>query len=188
MNQLTLMLEHFKRMQTKAAQYLTPAPYIDREGNTSKVAVGLDKPVRDNLFAADMLHMLDGPEQRDAQAALESAMLELDQACEWRMDIRKQVTMAEEASKVLHAKNKELIDEVNDLRARLHASELAYARLHGYVERIEDERPPAMQPVERERSLASMPDGTMGTQYGGWQGGSQVFGRQERPKRWTDRA
>lgn len=59
--------EHFKKMQDMAQRYLMPEPYIDRDGNSSKVAIGSDKPVRDAMFANDMLYMLDGPGQRAAQ-------------------------------------------------------------------------------------------------------------------------
>lgn len=58
---------HFEKMQEMATRYLMPEPYIDRDGNSSKVAIGSDKPVRDAMFANDILYMLDGPEQRAAQ-------------------------------------------------------------------------------------------------------------------------
>jgi hypothetical protein len=60
--------DHFKKMQDMATRYLIPEPYVDREGNSSVVAMGSDQAVRDHLFASDMLYMLDGPEQREAQS------------------------------------------------------------------------------------------------------------------------
>lgn len=66
------LLELFKAMQGMASRYLDPAVYIDRDGQTSRVAAGSDQAVRDRLFTADMLYMLDGPEQREAQAEAET--------------------------------------------------------------------------------------------------------------------
>lgn len=60
---------HFKRMQEMAQRYLMPEPYIDRDGNSSQVAIGSDAAVRNFMFAQDMIYMLDGPEQRLAQRA-----------------------------------------------------------------------------------------------------------------------
>lgn len=64
---MTKLEEHFKKMQEMATRYLIPEPYVDRDGNSSTVAIGSDQSVRDRLFANDMLYMLDGPEQREAQ-------------------------------------------------------------------------------------------------------------------------
>jgi hypothetical protein len=70
---MTKLEQHFQRMQDMAARYILPQdqPYVDREGNTSKVASGSDQSVRDRLFANDMLYMLDGPEQRAAQVQVD---------------------------------------------------------------------------------------------------------------------
>ncbi len=60
--------EHFNKMQDMASRYLQHLdPYVDRNGERSG---GLSQfPVsRDDLFIGDMLYMLDGPEQRTAQA------------------------------------------------------------------------------------------------------------------------
>lgn len=64
------LLQHFKRMQDCAARYILPNDnaYIDVEGIDDRVAVGSSQPVRNRLFANDMLYLLDGPEQREAQA------------------------------------------------------------------------------------------------------------------------
>jgi NTP pyrophosphatase (non-canonical NTP hydrolase) len=48
------LLEHFKRMQEKATEYLVP-----------------DSNIKDLSFAGDMVYMLDCPEQREAQAEAE---------------------------------------------------------------------------------------------------------------------
>ncbi len=69
---MTKLEDHFVRMQEMSTRYLMHLePYIDREGNSSKVALGSDQAVRDRLFTQDMIYMLDGPEQRDAQAPVE---------------------------------------------------------------------------------------------------------------------
>jgi hypothetical protein len=62
---------HFKAMQRMATRYLMPEPYADRDGQTSFVAAGSDKAVRDSMFANDMIYMLDGPEQREAEAEVD---------------------------------------------------------------------------------------------------------------------
>jgi hypothetical protein len=62
---------HFKRMQAMATRYLIPETYRDRDGNESSVAAGSDLPVRNALFVNDMIYMLDGPEQRAAEAELD---------------------------------------------------------------------------------------------------------------------
>lgn len=53
---------HFERMQHMAARYLEPIPYRGLGGVT-----GFQGDVRDKLFIQDMIEMLDGPEQREAQ-------------------------------------------------------------------------------------------------------------------------
>lgn len=52
---------HFAKMQRMASAYLEPGPYIDREGREWR---DLDDI---HGFVADMIWMLDGPEQRKAQ-------------------------------------------------------------------------------------------------------------------------
>lgn len=90
------LLEHFRRMQECAERYLIPEPYVDREGESSRVAVGSDSPVRDRLFAADIIYLLDGPEQREAQSEAEfldqlgypteDAYLSMARALHWRTE------------------------------------------------------------------------------------------------------
>lgn len=66
---MSKLLEHFKRMQAMALAYILPAaPYVDRDGKRSDDHGGEKRGVRDNLFANDMIYMLDGPEQREAVA------------------------------------------------------------------------------------------------------------------------
>jgi hypothetical protein len=55
---------HFEKMQGMATQYLMPATYVALYG---MMATHDDHGLRDKLFIADMIYMLDGPEQRDAQ-------------------------------------------------------------------------------------------------------------------------
>lgn len=59
---------HFKAMQAKAAEYLEPDIYVPRVGAHAVYEHG---PQRDRLFADDMLYMLEGPEQREAEAEIE---------------------------------------------------------------------------------------------------------------------
>lgn len=65
---MSKLLEHFKRMQDMAARYLEPGPYLDRDG---KVVPAHDDEARMSLWENDIIHMLDGPEQREAQADAE---------------------------------------------------------------------------------------------------------------------
>ena len=56
------LIEHFKRMQECAARYLEPELYADLQGKKH----GFE--TEQNAFIDDMIYMLDGPEQREAQA------------------------------------------------------------------------------------------------------------------------
>jgi len=60
---MTKLLEHFKRMQAMCAAYVCPEPYQPQTGMP-----GTDD-TRSDMFANDMIYMLDGPEQREAQLA-----------------------------------------------------------------------------------------------------------------------
>jgi NTP pyrophosphatase (non-canonical NTP hydrolase) len=70
------LVRHFDQMKRTAAAYVEPTPYYeDRDGNRSNAAdapgaVGLEGAQRNWLFANDMVYMLDGPEQRAAEADL----------------------------------------------------------------------------------------------------------------------
>lgn len=66
---LEKLRNHFKAMQAKAAEYLEPDIYVPHVGTHAVYDQG---PNRDRLFANDMLYMLDGPEQREAEAAVET--------------------------------------------------------------------------------------------------------------------
>lgn len=62
------LANHFKAMQSKAAEYIEPTPgYTDLEGNS----YNHDKlGGRSRGFVNDMIYMLDGPEQRAIEAEL----------------------------------------------------------------------------------------------------------------------
>lgn len=60
------LLDHFKRMQEMATAFIMPEPYTDHEGTVHE-----DNEDRVNGFGGDMIYMLDGPEQREAQAQAE---------------------------------------------------------------------------------------------------------------------
>lgn len=59
------LAEHFRQMQGMCARYLEPQPYV--AGNGMIAQARNDATMRDKLFIADMIYMLDGPEQRAAQ-------------------------------------------------------------------------------------------------------------------------
>lgn len=62
------LLDHFKRMQEMATAYITPEPYQSQIA--PQMLVGTAEDDRD-AFVNDIIYMLDGPEQREAQAAAE---------------------------------------------------------------------------------------------------------------------
>lgn len=70
------MCAHFAKMQDMARRYLEPGAYVDREG--ARYA-GCDV---EGAFIADMIHMLDGPEQR---AAFPNDAAPADPNAEWVM-------------------------------------------------------------------------------------------------------
>lgn len=55
--------DHCAKMQRMASAYLEPGPYRGLSGEVASLA-----PARDKLFIADMIYLLDGPEQREAQS------------------------------------------------------------------------------------------------------------------------
>lgn len=68
------LLAHFGAMQARASAYLEPTDnYVSIEGessnpNSGSDLVGLESAQRNWLFSKDMVYMLDGPEQREAEA------------------------------------------------------------------------------------------------------------------------
>jgi hypothetical protein len=62
------LLEHFKRMQEMATRYITPEPYETGVPEHGQLVGRCQGEAKDWLFASDMIYMLDGPEQREAQA------------------------------------------------------------------------------------------------------------------------
>jgi hypothetical protein len=64
------LLAHFRRMQEMAAQFVTPEPYQGFTPGNAQLIVG-DESVDRGVFISDMIYMLDGPEQRDAQREAE---------------------------------------------------------------------------------------------------------------------
>lgn len=58
------LLDHFKRMQAMASRYLEPGAYTDIDGNE----YNYDKRGgKSSAFIHDLIYMLDGPEQREAE-------------------------------------------------------------------------------------------------------------------------
>lgn len=71
-----------------------------------------------------------------------------------------------EANKAVEAEKK----AHNNTRDVLHSTELELAKLRGYVDGINDSKPPQMVPDTREARLASYPDGSrsLPVSHGGW--------------------
>lgn len=88
---MTKLLDHFIRMQEMCTAYLTPEPYTTMiPGATPTTHDTGDEHARDQLFIGDMIYMLDGPEQREAQRAAvhqyptEDAYMSTQRALHWR--------------------------------------------------------------------------------------------------------
>lgn len=94
------------------------------------------------------------------KADLAEVREELSKACE---NVRHADKKASDADRIAHG----LLEENNSLRSRLFASEMAYAKLRGYLDRVEDERPPAMVPQAQARFADNIPDGSAGTSMNG---------------------
>lgn len=66
-----LLREHMKRLQSKAAEYIEPDVYhsLDKHETTANAKEDAANPARrDILFVNDIIYLLDGPEQRAAEA------------------------------------------------------------------------------------------------------------------------
>ena len=61
------LLQHMHKMQDMAGMYLQPGDYTDIEGKTF---MGDKLGGKSTAFVNDMIYMLDGPEQREAEAEL----------------------------------------------------------------------------------------------------------------------
>jgi hypothetical protein len=158
---MSKLLAHIKAMQARATAFLTPDVYVTIDG--ARIATGKRaKALRDDAFVNDMLRMLDGPEQREAEAEFQVMLDAVDEVQHLRNRVYHLEQEATKARNNFSERLKVEEDANNDLRSRLFDSELAYAKLRGYVERIEDERPVEMVPAPRERFLAHSPDGSGG--------------------------
>lgn len=180
------LLEHFKAMQAMCATFVAPGEYTDRQGNVfSDEDAGSDK-LRDQAFINDTIYMLDGPEQREAERAFGEFMDEHEELQRQVAELRDKLAVAHSDRGRATTALAEERQIQNDLRDRLFDSELAYAKLRGYVERIEDERPVEMVPAPRERFLAHSPDGSEGASY---QAFDHYSGNRTSPvKRWYHRS
>lgn len=65
---LSKLHNHFKAMQAKAAEFVSPEPYVCE--TTGYLVSEKDLRTRNTAFARDIVHMLDGPEQRAIEAEL----------------------------------------------------------------------------------------------------------------------
>lgn len=66
MTRQTKLLTLVHTMQGKATDYLVPETYESYDG--TQRAHGDRGPIRDRMFSEDMIYLLDGPEQREAEA------------------------------------------------------------------------------------------------------------------------
>lgn len=190
------LLEHFKAMQGMASRYLEPAPYMpSTPRERDDIAAVIPEDERVGAFIADMIYMLDGPEQREAEAedaAAPSGEYYLEAYEEQKRlvaELTDKLAVANSDRGRATEKLAVVKTENNDLRDRLFDSEMAYAKLRGYVERIEDERPVEMVPAPRERFLAHSPDGTdLGYSGGEYYGRPGYMRDSDRPApRWYHR-
>lgn len=67
---MSKLLDHFKRMQAQVVSYLQPAQYTPFHGGPCKL--DMNAAEEKGRFLDDMIYMLDGPEQREAQAEAQS--------------------------------------------------------------------------------------------------------------------
>jgi hypothetical protein len=72
---LNKLQAHFKRMQQMATAYLTPEPY--QSPIRPQLIVGTEADDKE-LFVSDMISLLDGPEQRAAEAELDQERDDLE--------------------------------------------------------------------------------------------------------------
>lgn len=66
------LLAHVEAMQSQCRQYVEPTGYtaFDRK----RIVFERDQEAKDSLFTNDMIYLLDGPEQREAQEAARTAL------------------------------------------------------------------------------------------------------------------
>ncbi len=69
------LLEHFKRMQLQASKFISPEQYEPFYGKPCLLE--LNRAEETNRFINDMLYMLDGPAQREAEASVGNTYIEL---------------------------------------------------------------------------------------------------------------
>ncbi len=142
---MTKLNDHFIAMQGMAARFILPndQPYVDRDGNRDDAGgKGLQQPQRNFLFANDMLYMLDGPEQREAQKA-QAADLEAE-AADWRADLRKQIEQADhiannmrDHAKAMERRNLELVKELEATKEQLHMEQMRLSEREGRLAMLE---------------------------------------------------
>lgn len=139
------------------------------------------EPVGTNLFDATQAeamirHLLE-------ESGLDKLFAEVEQASEWRMDIRKQVTQADAVAKSWKEKSDAQTVENDSLREQLFDALMDGERMRGYLDGTVDAEAPAMVPAQRERRLDHY-TGTPRQDFGNGAGyASGGYGR-ERPKRW----
>ena len=67
------LLKLIEAMQSQCRQYVEPSGYtsFDRK----RIAFERDQEAKDSLFTNDMIYLLDGPEQREAESFARAALL-----------------------------------------------------------------------------------------------------------------
>ena len=102
------------------------------------------------------------------KAQIEELGRQVYEAIEEKARLEQRNAMQETTIRGLLSDVTALKEDSNDLRSRLMASELAYAKLHGYLAGRRDAEPPRMVPEQREPFYAQMPDGSFGTASLDW--------------------
>ena len=162
---MTDLLGHIRAMQAAVTDYLTPEPYIAKvDGKDYKAGARCahgGELAKDALLN-DLIYMLNGPEQRAAERdhtnAIDGFKAQVGDLEDANRAMRDRVAVSESDKGRATAALGEERKVQNDLRTRLYNSELAYAKLHGYLEGRQDAEPPRMVPEQREPLMARMPD------------------------------
>ena len=163
------LLDHFKKMQGLTADYISPGPYTSLNGDTHTEDCAAE------AWQNDIIKLLDGAEQREAQREAESADEQVADLLDSNQELRDKVAVAQSDLGRATKKLDVVKDERNGLRRQLQQRDLDYAKLRGYLDRMIDEQPPRTVVERRVPAHAGYPDGTkMSEDDGQWY---QVAGR-----------
>lgn len=105
------LLVHFRKMQRMMVRYLEPVPYVDRAGTSHTASDESD------AFISDMIWMLDGPEQREAESALGKERANFDGIIRGLTTVTKRADMAERQVRDMEAELARLRRENAEMRS-----------------------------------------------------------------------